>query len=148
MVRGDALGQLVLVGMAPFQQAQRRHVRQQPGQFVHLRQIALAVKRGPFGIQPAGQEVQRHVPGALAQGLGVRHRRQPVVVRDEQKGLALLLQLQGRPHHPEIVPDVQLARGLNTRQNSHDPFSPSLAENNPRILPAPPPAAKLKEPTF
>jgi len=42
-----------------------------------------------------------------------------MVIRDEQKGLALPLQFQSRFHHAEIIAQVQFARGLDARKYTH-----------------------------
>ena len=113
------LANLVLVGMAALQQPHRRHVDSSQVSSVTSGHIALPVKSRAFRIQPAGQKIQRHIHGRLAQHFGIATLCQGMVVRDEQKRLALLLELQGRLHHAEVVADVQFTRWLYTRKNSH-----------------------------
>jgi hypothetical protein len=36
-----------------------------------------------------------------------------MIIRDEIKRLAFLLKVKGRPHHPEIISEVQRAAGLD-----------------------------------
>ena len=53
-----------------------------------------------------------------------------MIIGDEIKRLAFLLQLNRRPHHPEIIADVQDAAGLNAGENSHR----SVYRNSKRFL--------------
>src|SRR5258706_16220040 len=42
-----------------------------------------------------------------------------MIIGDEIKGLAFVLQLDGRAHHPEIIAQMQRAGRLDARKNSH-----------------------------
>ena len=42
-----------------------------------------------------------------------------MVVRDEIVGLALVLQLQRRLHHAEVVADVKTTAGLKAGEDAH-----------------------------
>ena len=42
-----------------------------------------------------------------------------MVIRNEIERLALFLQVNGGPHHPEIISEMQRAAGLDAGQNSH-----------------------------
>ena len=110
---GDALGQLVLVGVAALEQPHVCDDGEQPGQFRDFRHIALAEEDGLLRIKPAGQEVERHVARVGTQLLRVGDRGEGVVVGDEEIGLSARLQLYRGLHHPEIVADVQFAGGLD-----------------------------------
>ena len=44
------------------------------------------------------------------------------MIGDEIKCLALLLEFDRGPHHPEIISDVQHAAGLNAGKNAHELF--------------------------
>jgi hypothetical protein len=67
-----------------------------------------------------------------------------VVVRDEQKRLAALLEVQRRLHHPEVISEMQLARRLYARENSHDFASCPVKRGG--NLAQPPAALKQKPP--
>src|ERR1043165_1487700 len=57
-----------------------------------------------------------------------------MVICDEIKPLALFLQFNGGPHHPEIISEVQRARRLYARQNSHC-LQPNKGKPSLQILP-------------
>ena len=66
-----------------------------------------------FGSKPAGEKIQRHVQGIFAPLRRVEQRGHGMVVGDEIKRLAFFLQLDGGPHHPEIISEMQRAAGLD-----------------------------------
>ena len=58
----DALVHLLLVGNGPLQEAHVGNGRQNPRQLGDLRHVRLSKKGGAFGIETAGQKVQRDSP--------------------------------------------------------------------------------------
>ena len=112
-------GGLVLVGMAALQQSHRRHRAEQPGEFADLRHIALAEKDRFGRIQTAGEEVEGEILTMLAEQPGIPDTGEGVIVRDEIVGFSLVLQLQSRLHHAEVVPKVEPAGGLESRKYAH-----------------------------
>jgi hypothetical protein len=113
------LGSLVLERNAALQQAHRGDAAQDPGQLGDLGHIRLAPEGGLLRIEPAGEEVDRQIPHMTAQGGGIVDRGERVVVGDEIKGLALLLQPDGRLHHAEVIANVETAAGLDAGENAH-----------------------------
>ena len=65
------------------------------------------------GIETARQKIECDAAAVCAQHFRVAQTRQCVVIGDEIKCLALGLQGDGRPHHAEIIADVQGAAGLD-----------------------------------
>ena len=112
MVRGNPFGDFIFVTGAALQQAHRSNRRQHPGQLRHFRHIRLAKENRLLRIQPAGQEIQRHIQRIGAALLGIEQRSHRVIIGDEIKGLPFFLQFNGWPHHPKIIPDVQRAGRL------------------------------------
>ena len=88
-------------------------VRQNPGQLGDFRHIGLLEEDRLLRIQSASQKIQRHIERVLPPLLGIEQRRHRMIIGDEIKRLALLLQLDGRPHHPEIISEMQRARRLD-----------------------------------
>src|SRR6266571_8221183 len=70
-------------------------------------------------IEPARQKIERDAPAVRAQDFWIAHTRERMIIGDEVKRFAFGLQRDGRPHHAEVVADVQNAAGLNTGQDSH-----------------------------
>ena len=98
---------LILVAVAPLEQSHRRHRRKQPGQFRHFRHIRLLPEDRLLGIESARHEIQRHVEEFFRRCSAVEQRRHGMVIRDEIKRLALVLKLDGGPHHAEVVSEVK-----------------------------------------
>ena len=114
------LGLLVLVGVAPLQQAHRRAGHQQPAQFGDLGHVGLHEQRRPVGIEPQGQQVDGGVERVLRQRLPVADGRQGVQVGDEVEGvLRLALQVDVLPDRAEVVAPVESARRLNAGKDTH-----------------------------
>ena len=113
VIGGKAAGDLVLVTGAALQQAHGRDGGQHPRQFRDFRHVGLAEQQRLARVQAAGQEIQRHVQCSAASFGGVHQGGHGMVISDEVKRLALLLQFDGGLHHAEIIPQVQRARGLN-----------------------------------
>ena len=99
--------------MAALQQPHRRDGAQHPGQLGHLRHVGLPEEHRPLRVEAAGEEIQRHVERVLAALGGVDQRGHRVIIGDEIERLALLLQLDGGLHHPEVIAEMQRARRLN-----------------------------------
>ena len=115
VIHGNALGGLVFEGVPLFQQAHGGECGEEPGEFGDFGDIRLAEENGFLGIEAAGEEIQSDIPGILAPLGGVEEGGHGMVIGDEVQRLALVLQLNGRPHHPEIVSEVQGAAGLDAR---------------------------------
>ena len=115
MAGSDSLGNLVLIRMASFQKPHARNGGKKPGQLGDFRHITLPIDHRPLGVQTARQVVQSHIGCIRAKLIPIGHRGQRMIVRNEKKRVALLLQLNGRLHHSEEVADVQLAGRLNSR---------------------------------
>ena len=74
-------------------------------------------ERRAVRIESAGQKIERDAAAVFAQHFRIAHTGQRMIIRDEIKRFALGLQRDGRPHHAEIIPDVQRAARLNTGKN-------------------------------
>ena len=86
-VGGQPAGLLVLVGVAPLQQAHRRAGQQQPAQLADLGHVGLHEQRRPIGIEPQGQQVDGGVERVLPQLPAVADGGQGVQVGDEVEGV-------------------------------------------------------------
>ena len=115
-VRRLALVERRLVGVAPLELPGGEHAGEGPGQLEDLGSVALAVHVDALGIEPAGQPGRRDVVGVLAHLRRVAHRRQRVVVGDEEEALVLLGELQRGTDGAEVVPHVHHAGRLHTSQ--------------------------------
>ena len=115
VIRREPLGQFILVAVATLEQPHRRERRQQPSQLAHLRHIALAEEHRLGRVEPAREKIQRNVECVFTPFAGVEHRRHRVIVRDKIIRLALLLQLDRRMHHAEVVANMQRPRRLDSR---------------------------------
>src|SRR5205085_12222730 len=89
------------------------------GQLGRLGHVRLSKQRGLFGIETAGEKIKRDAMRIFAQCLRIAQAGERVVIGDEIKSLALLLELDRRPHHSEIISDVQHAAGLDAGKDSH-----------------------------
>src|SRR5437868_4396639 len=100
----------------------RCDARQDPGQLRDLRHVALPKERPPLHVQTAREKIQRDPPAVAVERLRIVNRRQRMIIGDEIKRLVLLgfLKGNGRPHHPEIISDVENAGGLNAGKNAHN----------------------------
>ena len=116
VVRGNAFGDFIFVTVGAFEQAHRRHRREQPGQFGHFWHVGLLEKHSLLRVESAREEIECHLERVPAPFRGVEQRRHRVIVRDEIKRLAFFLQFDGRLHHSEIISEMQRAGGLDTRQ--------------------------------
>ena len=74
-------------------------------------------QRRDVRIDARGEEGQRHLAAARAKLGGIIRRRDRVVVDDTDDRRVLMLQLHPVFHRPQVVPDVELARGLNPAEN-------------------------------
>jgi len=106
--------------MRAFEESLGRHRRQNPGKLAHLGDVALPEERALVGVETAGEKVECYSPAVCPERLRVIDRRERVVIGDEIKGFALRLKRDGRPHHPEIIPDMKNAGGLNAGKNAHE----------------------------
>jgi hypothetical protein len=109
------LGHLILVGMGPLKQPQRRDARQDPRQLRHFGHVGLAEKHGLGRIKTQRQVAHGHLPGVLDHQLGVVQAGERMVIRDEVEALMLGLHFDLRAHGPEVISQMQAAGRLNTR---------------------------------
>ena len=105
--------------MRPLEQTHWGDRRQDPRQFGHLRNIRLPKERAAFRIETAGQKIERDTAAVFAQHLRITHAGERVIIGDDIERLTLGLQLDCRPHHAEIIADVEHAAGLNAGKNAH-----------------------------
>ncbi len=120
MVRGDPLGDLVLVAHGPLEHAHGRDAGEDPGEFGDLGNVLLGKKGRLLGIEAEGQEVQSHAHRVLVQELRVLHRRECVVAGDEVEGLVAGLQGDVLAQGAEVVAQMGPARRLYTGKDAHD----------------------------
>ena len=99
--------------MSALEQTHRRDGRQDPGQLGDLRNVRLPEKRGALGIETARQKIERNAPAVFPQRVRIAQAGQRVIIGDEIERFAFGLQRDGRPHHAEVIADVQSAAGLN-----------------------------------
>ena len=119
VIRREALGHLVLVGVPTLQEPHGCHGPQNPRKLADLGKVGLAVEDRSFRIEAAGEIIERDVVHqAPAQG-PVAHRGHRVEIRDEIDALALVLQLDVLRHRAEIVSQVALAGRRNPRKAPH-----------------------------
>ena len=102
----------------------RGYGRENPGQLGDLWHIALPEEGGFVWIQSASEEIEGHTPAILAQNGGFADAGERVIVCDEVKGFAFILERDRRSHHAEVVADVQNAGRLNAGKNAHGCFHP------------------------
>src|SRR4051812_13583602 len=114
--------------MSPLQQSFGSHGRQNPRELGDLRHVALPEECALVRIKPTSKEVERDPPAVGPQSFRIINRRQGMIIGNEIKRFALRLQRNGRPHHPEIIPDMKNAGRLNPGENTHCkfPILPSL----------------------
>ena len=94
-------------------------VDEQPGQLGRLGHVRLDEEGRLLGVEPQREQVDEHVEDVLAEPPGVADAGQRVVVGDEVIGVVALLERDVLPDRAEVVADVQGARGLDSRQDSH-----------------------------
>jgi hypothetical protein len=119
VIRGDASGDLVFVARAALEQTHRRERRQHPRQFGDFGNVGLFEENGFLRIKTTGEKVEGDVERIFPALRGIEQRRHGMIIGDEIKRLAFVLQLDGRPHHPEIISEMQRAGGLDAGQDSH-----------------------------
>ena len=122
MRRIKTVRQLVLVAVATLQETHRRQTRKIPSELLNLRNIALTIHDRLLRVETAGEIVKRHVTRRLTKRNAVANRRHCVEIRDKHEVFALLLKVEHRLHRTKIVTPMELARGLDTRQNSHNRY--------------------------
>ena len=66
-----------------------------------------------FGSRPHARKSSATSREFLRRSVRVEQRGHRVIIRDEIKRLAFFLKLDGGPHHPEIISEVQRAAGLD-----------------------------------
>src|SRR5207248_9451179 len=92
---------------------------QNPGEFGHLGHVALPEGCAAIRIETASEKIQCYSPAIGSECFRIIDRRERVIIGDEIKRLALCLERNCRPHHPEIISDVKNAGGLNAGKNAH-----------------------------
>ena len=73
-----------------------------------------------FGIESEREVVRRAGEAQLPQPGRVAQAGERVVIRDEEEAIVLFLHPHVLPDRAEIIAQVQLARGLNSRQDPHE----------------------------
>ena len=108
--------------MGALEQPHRAHRRENPRQFVDFGHIRLA-ENGCLGwVEPASKQVDGKVLDVAAQRVCISHAGHRMIVSDEVKRLALVLQLNGWQHGAKVVANVKFAAGLNAGKNTHGVF--------------------------
>src|SRR5207253_11143543 len=110
----------VLVGMGALEQSHWRDGGQDPGELCNLRHVALHEEGGALRIETAGEKIDGHAPAVFSQQRWILQAGESVIIGDKIKGFAFGLESNRRPHHAEIIPDVENAAGLNAGKNSHE----------------------------
>jgi hypothetical protein len=119
VIRGNSLGNLILIGMAALQEADRSDVVEVPGEFGNLRHIRLHPKNRFVGIDAKGKHVDNCIPGISGEFAAVGNGREAVHVRAKAEELALTLCQHHRLDHAPIIADMQGTGRLYSRKNSH-----------------------------
>ncbi len=115
----QAARDLVFVRMGALEQSHRRDGGQNPGQLSDLRHIGLAKERRSFRIEPAGEKIDGHAPAIFPQRRRILQAGEGMIIGDKIKRVAFGLERDRRPHHAEIISDVENAAGLNAGKDAH-----------------------------
>ena len=120
VIRRNSLLNLILVCMAPFEQAHGRDGRQDPLKLAYFRQIALHIDGAPFRIQSQGKIVRGRAARQFQQSPPITHRGERMVVRQEVIALvAAFSELDELLHCSEVIAKMQIARRLDPGNNDH-----------------------------
>ena len=136
VVGAQPFSDLVLVGVGPLEQPHRTHCRENPRQFVDFGHIGLAENGGLGWVEPASKQVDGKVLDVAAQRFCITHTGHRMIVSDEVKRLALVLQLDGWQHGAKVVANVKFAAGLNAGKNTHGFFLRGKSEESTLYLQA------------
>src|SRR5205823_14597233 len=82
-----------------------------------------------FGVQSAGEEIERHSATVLAQSDRIAQAGERMIIGDKVERFAFVLQGDRRPHHAKVIANMQNADRLNAGKNAHGvarDFSTSL----------------------
>jgi hypothetical protein len=109
---------LVLELRHPLEVAQRSHGVEDPGELRVLGHLGLDEEGRPLGVDPCGEERERHVEDAGRHLGGVVRGRDRVQVHDADEALVVVLHLDPVPHRPEVVADVEFARRLDAAEDA------------------------------
>ena len=112
----DALFDFLLVRDGPFQQTHVGYRAEDPGQLGDFRHVRLAEKVALAGSSPRRQVIQGDIHGSFAERGGVLGGRQGMVIGNEIKALALVLQGDVLLDCAEIIAQVQFARRLDAAE--------------------------------
>src|SRR5574341_1366323 len=116
--RRAADGLILILGL-PLQLPPRRHAGEEPRQLAVLRHVRLDEQGAALGIQPGGQQGERHLPGAGGQRLRLVRLGHGVQVHDAEEALMLSLERHPVLHRAQVVADVELAGGLDAGEDAH-----------------------------
>ena len=130
--------------MGAFEQSDRRHGIEYPGEFAHLRHVRLTEKYRPVKIDAAGDEIEREVDYPFPERLRIRVGGERVVVGDEKETLAFVLKCADLADRPEIISEVRRAGRLYSGQYSHFIFPSVSSEIYSVQTLAPSPAGQMK----
>ena len=115
----DALGYFVFIRVATFEKSHGTDRRENPSQFVDLRDRALLEKDAFRRIETAGEKIDRHAADVFAELGGIVGRRHRVVVRDEIITVAFALGIDGWFDRAKVISHVKTSAWLQAGQNSH-----------------------------
>ena len=119
VVGRNALGDFVLVAVRAFEQSHGGVGGERPVELEDLVDVALDPEGRFDGIDAERQKVRGGLQGQFRQPLTVVDRRHGVVVGNEGKDLLVCLGIDHGLDGPEVVADMEVPGGLDTRQNSH-----------------------------
>ena len=102
----------------PLEPAERGQAAQEPARLGVGAHVALEEERAALGVEAAGHEQGDQSAGLAAQRLGVPGHRQRVQVDDAEEVLLLGLAVDPALDGPEVVPEMQVARGLDPAEDA------------------------------
>ncbi len=99
-----------------------RHAVQDPGELGVLEHVTLDEEHALLGVEARGQQEHHRAPGPLGELVGVVGQRHRVEVDDAVERFVgcrgLVLGRHPVAHRTEIVPEMLLARGLDSRKDA------------------------------
>lgn len=112
MIRGEAVGDFVFVGVTTFQESHGANGAEEPCQLMDFGDRGLTEEGGFRRVKPAGEEGDGEVMGVLAEERGVFYGCHRVIIGDKVEGFSLFLQSDGRFHGSEVIANVEFPAGL------------------------------------